>query len=338
MRRVCERLLVSDLRLACRNSATSSAAISNHDATECPITSGGPVKCPAEAAAPAPQASRPFSAIPGPGQLSMVGLRDLRSSMRRFDETSIRGYFGALVDLHAMYGDVVRVEQGWGRGAVVHIFDPEDAKKVLMADGRQPHIVPLQETTQKYREMKGMNPGLGNLNGEEWYRLRSAVQQAMMRPQAVLQYLPFVNQVADDLIKHINGSLDKRGEADMRLISGRWALEAAGLTVFEKRLGAFDDNMKWADKLVAINREIFQLSAKLKFSAPFYKLVSTPKWRKMVELEDSFYAEAMTLIEEAIKKLKEKATAGSSENLRFASHLVNKDELSDSDVAVRFNF
>ncbi|KJH46836.1 hypothetical protein DICVIV_07111 [Dictyocaulus viviparus] len=39
----------------------------------------------------------------------------------------------------------------------------EDARKVFAADGRQPFIVPLQETTQRYREMKGMNPGLGNL-------------------------------------------------------------------------------------------------------------------------------------------------------------------------------
>ncbi|PIO59038.1 hypothetical protein TELCIR_19510, partial [Teladorsagia circumcincta] len=40
---------------------------------------------------------------------------------------------------------------------------PEDARQVFASDGRQPFIVPLQETTQRYRQMKGMNPGLGNL-------------------------------------------------------------------------------------------------------------------------------------------------------------------------------
>ncbi|CAJ0957604.1 unnamed protein product, partial [Mesorhabditis belari] len=315
MERLYLKLAVRYLR-SCRLLSSAAATTS--------IDSVNPKVVPPEAAID----PKPFSSIPGPGRISMIGaLRKLRSN-----EAEIRGYFDALADLQKIYGDLVKVEQGWGRGSVVHVFDPEDSKTVFNADGRQPHIVPLQETTQKYREMKKMNPGLGNLNGEEWYRLRSAVQQAMMRPQAVLQYLPFVNQVADDLVKHIKESLDPKEEADMRRIAGRWALEAAGLTVFEKRLGSFGENVKWADNLVDINREIFRLSAKLKFVAPFYKVVSTPKWRKMVGLEDAFYKEATKLINEAIEKLGNET--GNEEEMFFASHLVNKKELTKKDISV----
>ncbi|KAK6737262.1 hypothetical protein RB195_019762 [Necator americanus] len=76
---------------------------------------------------------------------------------------SIAQYYDWLVDLHKHYGPIAKVDQGFGRGCVVHVFNPEDAREVFASDGRQPFIVPLQETTQKYREMKGMNPGLGNL-------------------------------------------------------------------------------------------------------------------------------------------------------------------------------
>lgn len=36
----------------------------------------------------------------------------------------------------------------------------------------------------------------------------------------------------------------------------RWSLESAGLIVFEKRLGALTDRVKWADDLVKLNIEV----------------------------------------------------------------------------------
>ncbi|KHJ94332.1 hypothetical protein OESDEN_05737 [Oesophagostomum dentatum] len=250
---------------------------------------------------------------------------------------SISNYYDWLVDLHQRYGPLVKVNQGLGRGYVVHVFDPEDARQVFATDGRLPFIVPLQETTQRYREMKGMNPGLGNLNGDEWYRLRSSIQQVMMRPQAVqnahFRYLPYTNEVAAALVDHVqNEGEHSGGEVDMRKVAGRWALEAAALTVFEKRLGALGDRISWADTLVSLNHRIFQLSAELRFAFPFYRYFSTPKWKKMVELEDKFYREANLLIDEAIRKLRGSTQA--EEEMKFASLLINRKELNDKDIAV----
>ncbi|PAV89566.1 hypothetical protein WR25_11054 [Diploscapter pachys] len=270
---------------------------------------------------------RPFSEIPGPKEIPIFG-----SSHNIFkNDKKIQNYLNYLVELHDKYGNIVKESLGAGKGYVVHVYDPEDSRTVFQSDGKNPHIVPLQETTQQYRKMRGQNPGLGNLNGDEWYRLRSAVQQIMMRPQAVYAYLPFTNQVTQSLINHIKNETQRDGQVDMRRVAGRWSLESAGNTVFEKRLGALGDNIKWADKLVDVNKEIFQLSARMKFGFPFYRYFKTPQWKRMIELEDTFYAEADKLMDEAIEKLRSKENP---ENLLFASCLINKPELNKRDIKV----
>ena len=82
------------------------------------------------------------------------------------------------MELHDNYGNIVKENLGAGKGYVVHVYDPgklyflfhfefvenlEDSRTVFQSDGKNPHIVPLQETTQQYRKMRGQNPGLGNL-------------------------------------------------------------------------------------------------------------------------------------------------------------------------------
>ncbi|CAP24092.2 Protein CBR-CYP-44A1 [Caenorhabditis briggsae] len=217
-------------------------------------------------------------------------------------------------------------------GNLKYAIGTADAQTVFAADGKTPFIVPLQETTQKYREMKGMNPGLGNLNGPEWYRLRSSIQHAMMRPQSVQTYLPFSQKVSDDLVRHVAEEQIRFGNANMQKVAGRWSLESAGQILFEKSLESLGNRSEWADGLIELNKKIFQLSAKMRLGLPIFRLFSTPSWRKMVKLEDEFYAEVDRLMDDALDNLK--ISESDSQNMRFASYLINRKELNRRDVKV----
>lgn len=73
--------------------------------------------------------------------------------------------------------------------------------------------------------------------------------------------------------------------AGLRQLAGQWSLENAGRLVFDRGLGCLGENQVashtyntmlhcvqgWAQRMVALNAEIFRLSGELKQQLPFYK-------------------------------------------------------------------
>jgi len=76
------------------------------------------------------------------------------------------------------------------------------------------------------------------------------------------------------------------------------------MTCFETRLGCIDaETYSWHQQMIDSNTEIFRLSLKLRFSIPFYKLFSTPTWRKLIQREDFFFGYKKTAFSCYLKKL-----------------------------------
>nr|CAD7588392.1 unnamed protein product [Timema genevievae] len=241
-------------------------------------------------------------------------------------------YHKVLAGLYQKYGPLVR--QNFGSNPVVHVFEPDDIKTVYMSEGTMPHVVPLQETVQVFREQNKLSPGLGNINGEEWYKLRSAIRKMILRPKEVHYYLPFVNSVAMDFVKHINKKKDSEGVVNgLKDEVAKWSQESAGMVCFEERLGCMDDgpNELRAQKMVDANKLIFELSGQLKFSLPIYKYISTPKWRQLKEAEEFVYSTTVGYVTTTITKLQ----GGISNNkYTFMAHLLGREELTRNDVTV----
>lgn len=69
-----------------------------------------------------------------------------------------------------------------------------------------------------------------------------------------------------------------------------FSFPAAGMVCFEKRLGCFDENEKWAETMVSANKTIFIQGGLLKHSLPWFKYLTTPKWKRFLDAEDLFYS------------------------------------------------
>ena len=64
------------------------------------------------------------------------------------------------MDRYHQYGKIMK-ETIVGT-TIVHLFDPDYIRTVFQAEGKLPHVAPLMETTQMYRQQRGLALGLGN--------------------------------------------------------------------------------------------------------------------------------------------------------------------------------
>jgi len=275
-----------------------------------------------------------FSEIPGPKCLPMIG----SAYQYRFGPYKKTQYHLALLNMYKQYGPVVK--ENLGGKEIVHVFDPDDIKTVYNIEGRWPVIPPLQETTQMYRKQKEMSPGLGNTNGEEWYRLRSNCQQRFLRPKEVQYHLPTVDRVAGGLVDRLARVRYNNMEvSQLRREIGRWSIENAAAIVFNKTLGCLEEGSEgeeFANQMLDANEAIFVLSGDLKLSLPLYKVLPSLKWRKLIKSEDFFYGSAIGLVDDAILRLKDAVETGSlsPDEFYLLSYLISRPALSLKDVTV----
>ena len=62
------------------------------------------------------------------------------------------------------------------------------------------------------------------------------------------------------------------------------------MTCFDTRLGCLDAaDDSWQLQMIDAMNKIFEVSLKLRFSVPWYRLFATPAWRRLIKLEDFFF-------------------------------------------------
>lgn len=279
--------------------------------------------------------AKPFEDIPGPKGLPYFGtLHQYRLGPYRID-----GYHEALLDRYRKYGKIFK--EKINGSTTVHLFDPDYARVIYQHEGKIPHIVPLLATVQMYRKYRNLSSGIGNSNGDDWYRLRTAVHRTLLTPKSVsAAFLSHVNRVAEDFMRRMERVRDPvtGSIANYDNEIAKWNLESCGQSCFEKRLGCLeiDGADSWQQKIIDVNTSIFQLTLKMRFSLPLHQLLPTPSWKRLMEAEDFFYSKGQALVDEAVEKVREVIDRGHDLDGRFSllTSLMNRKDLSYSDLSV----
>ncbi|XP_035690637.1 probable cytochrome P450 CYP44 [Branchiostoma floridae] len=250
---------------------------------------------------------RPFQEIPGPKGLPFIGTALDYSPFGRFPIHTQLG--NSAIERYKTHGKIYREKLGPGR-EMVFVCDPKDIGTVFRSDGRLPERPPVNSIAT-YRKMRKKPPGLGNLMGEDWHRVRSSVNKEMMRPKSVGAYATMQDDVSREmaeLIQTVVRKGDSGGQVDnfMNLMH-KWGLESLSLVILGKRMGCLTLDQLAEDsdaqRMISAVLEFFLYFGKLEMSLPFYRYFSTPAWKKFETAMDTMNSIAEKMIGEKLTEL-----------------------------------
>ncbi|XP_070561250.1 cytochrome P450 10-like [Ptychodera flava] len=269
---------------------------------------------------------RPFNEIPGPRSFPVFGTMLDYTPLGPY---SLNNMIEASLDRCRKYGKIWLEKVGGEY--MVNLVDPKDIELLVKNEGktpRRPEITAIKLAKRKIDR----NDGLVNLQGEEWQRLRSAVQSLVMRPKSVTRYIPQMDQVADDFIELMRELRNEDGEVpDFQHQLYKWALESATSMALDTRLGCFErdlDPNSDAFQIIAATTDFFGLLGKLLYGLPIYQYISTPSWKKFVKsLEISTRISEKYVIETLAEARMSSEQGGQPDQDRFLVSLLGNTNL-----------
>jgi len=250
--------------------------------------------------------AKPFEHIPGPSFYSIMWRFTKTPELKQKVHVLFKEYFDT-------YGHIFMFHIP-GLGPRPFIQHPEDAKTMLAHDGKYP-IEAGFDFWVYYRNKlkKDLFPETGGLvgsHGEEWYKVRSIVQQDMLRPKSAMFYIESIEQISQELVDLIVRNKDMDGEIDNITDDlYRWSLETITSIFLDAKMGSLDENLPVdsdANKLVnAVNIVLGKDANEMSTGIPIWKYVRTPSYSRFDKASDEIYHISKKYIDEAISKFQE---------------------------------
>uniref|UniRef100_A0A0K8VA06 Putative cytochrome P450 12e1, mitochondrial n=1 Tax=Bactrocera latifrons TaxID=174628 RepID=A0A0K8VA06_BACLA len=187
--------------------------------------------------------ARPYSELPGPSKFEMI--RGFLPGGIFYKKTFIEG----MTDMTKKYGDIYRFPAMFGRPEMVLNLNPNDYPIIFRNEGIWPERRSFEAFIyhrKVHREdfFRGVS-GLLTTTGEEWAKIRTAVNPVLMQPRNAKLYLNTLLEVNDEFlerIRHIRDPLTLEVPDDFLDDINRLTLEGVVNIALNTRLGMIHKN------------------------------------------------------------------------------------------------
>ncbi|XP_037951538.1 cytochrome P450 CYP12A2-like isoform X2 [Teleopsis dalmanni] len=263
------------------------------------------------------QEARPFKDIPNES-----ALRYIRNFLPGGEYRNLN-YADTLYKFHEKYGDICLIPSLFGRSPILLTFNPADFETIFRNDGswpNRPGLEILLYHREKHRPTfyQGAN-GLLPSNGEKWVKFRSAVNPVLMQPRNAKFYISKMCKISSEFVERIKQIRDPKSlevPANFEDEIKRWILESILVVALNKQLGLIRNNSDdpVAKKYFDIISEILILAGEFEIQPPIWKIISTPKFKRVMQLLDELQDITLNYIEETLVRLQEDRKNGTIRN------------------------
>ncbi|XP_060684202.1 sterol 26-hydroxylase, mitochondrial-like [Hemiscyllium ocellatum] len=244
----------------------------------------------------------------------------------------IKGYFHKLHQLqlieHNKFGPM------WRTGAFVNVADNNLIEQVLRQDEKYPERV-VGSLWAEQRKVQGMANGIITAEGEEWYRLRTLLNERMLKPQGALLYQGVINEVLTDFIDRIQRlRLASESGVTVRNITTelqKYTFEAIAAILLEIRMGCLqekipEETQKFITAVATMLRSLVYCEYLPKWTRNWL-----PFWKQYLQAWDDMFAFARKAVDKKMVQIRELMDAGHSVEGHYLTHLLTS-EMNQSEI------
>ncbi|XP_061779473.1 sterol 26-hydroxylase, mitochondrial [Nerophis lumbriciformis] len=234
-----------------------------------------------------------------------------------------------------LYGPIWRSK--FGPFDLVNVASPELIAQVIRQEGRYPVRAELPHW-KEYRELRGQAYGLHVDKGQEWYRMRSALNPKLLRLQEVSAYAPIIHQVVEDFLQRIEflriRSPDQATVPDVAAELYKFGFEAISSILFETRLGCLQEDIpEDTERFIAAVNDMLTLSETV-VVFPRWMRSAFPFWERFVQAWDDLYNIAQTLIDKRLCDIHTRMERGEPTDGLYLTYLLSCDKLTQSEIYI----